>query len=178
MAFYMPFQNHEEARKGLHAVVSALEQNYSDQAFNGAVLHGQPTCEGTLNDTIWTVGGPAGMGLRMYVIHDPDFDRYSSWIPGYATRMPIVSDALLEYARTVLVIEADLRCDWLAAHNLENPLIWDLPSVDVYGFICRELKKAFGGATNELTISTKPPFTPSIVEATFNRQPGMAYFQR
>ena len=177
-AFYVPFDSHEAARKGLHAVVSILEQNYSDQDRNDAVLHGQPTCEGTLNDTIWTLGGPKGMCLRMYVIHDPDFDRYSSWIPRYATEMSIVSDALLESARTMLVIEADLRCDWLAAHNLANPLIWDLPSVDGYGFICRELKKVLGGAANELTIAAKPPFPPSVVEATFNRQTGMAYFQR
>lgn len=177
-AFYVPFDSHEAARKSLHAVVSTLDQNYSDQEGTDAVLHGQPTCEGTLNDTIWAAYGPKGMGLRMYVIQDPNFDRYASWTPKYATNMSIVSDALLESARTVLVIEADLRCDWLADHNLVNPLIWDLPSVDVYGFICRELKKVLGAAANELTISTKPPFTPSIVEATFNRQTGMAYFQR
>lgn len=180
MAFYMPFQSHEAARKGLHAVVSHLEQSYSDQAPPGAVFHGQPTCQGTLNDTVWSVCSEQGMNLRLYVPNDPNSELIFCGAIGmndeYRAKL---LEPILGFARSVLVIEADLGPGWLTSRSLSNPLVWDLPSVDVYAFVCREVKR--GLALNKIAgmaISVQPDFPKTVVEATFNRQTGMAYFNR
>lgn len=63
--------------------------------------------------------------------------------------------------------------------SLSNPLVWDLPSVDVYAYVCREVKRVLAlDKIAGMEMSAKHEFPKTVAEATFNRQTGMAYFNR
>ena len=173
MAFYVPYADHNAGSVALQALVSHVNAIDNDQHWVTPVSYFQLTCEGTLNDMRWSMHSRTGLSIRLFVTNNPLGEKFADPVT------TSLSEHFLEYARSVLVIEVDLGCVWWGFHELADPLVWDLPSIDVYEIVCCEVKKALRlDAVDNIGITSKPKFPKSIMSKTFNRKTGAAYFRK
>ena len=85
--------------------------------------------------------------------------------------------SLSRFAECVVMCELQFTPQWFAEGMLANPLIWDFPEANAYGFFYSELQEILGDDFF-IKFEPAPRFPQSIMAKTFNRDTAIAYLEK
>ncbi|RKT63093.1 hypothetical protein DFR40_0143 [Azonexus fungiphilus] len=173
------FDTHDAARDAMFTLVNHLDSNvHSGEGIGRS--YSTPTCSGSLRDMIWEIRLYSGMRVRFFVPDDPclfDFGDDDNEV----FERERISDQLLEHARTTLVVEIELFDQNLKTGTMHNPLVWDLPGRNMYGYwgkqLLRELRIG-NHQMNNFKLTSQPVLPEKLKPLAFNRHTATAMLQR
>lgn len=90
---------------------------------------------------------------------------------------PGTAKSLSRFAERVVMCELQFPPQWFAECMLTNPLGWDFPEANAYGFFYSELQEILGDDFS-IKFEPAPRFPKSIMAKTFNRDTATAYLEK